>query len=154
MTKYKFTKEELTALRVVPIPVKNIVTQAGKVVPLKVVVGHPKPALNLYGVEDTLKAIDLIAAISNGLYKAALGKWKLNWYQGIIIAAPIIYRAIPLLGSLYNIPNELDDLNDKEKEYIVEKVKAKLTFSDNAESVIALSLDTLYRFKLLFGIFK
>lgn len=150
----KIRMEEIKAMGPMKLPTTSILDYNGKILKLQPIIVPPKVQINLYGIEDTLKAVDLIAAISNALFRVSLQGWRINWFTGITVAIPIMWKLIPALDGIGNVPNELDDLNDREKDALLNAVKAKLTFSDDAESIIGMSLDILYKFKLLTGLFK
>lgn len=134
------------------LPIQSIISK-GRVLELKTVDFIEKPILfpaSKATVKETLEVVDFIAGLANTIYAFI----TFGWIRGLTHSVKTIFLLPNAIGGLSNLPEELSDIDELEKEEILKQVRSKLTFSEDVEAVVVLAIDIAHKLKILVGLFK
>ena len=93
----------------------------------------PKPAIPA-GIEETKDVVIFLASLANAI-KKSLDDGEVTWTDAMNFVG-LVTKVFPAITGIGQVPIELDDLEDDEKEILIALVKDELDFSDNVEEII------------------
>lgn len=134
-----------------PFPVSSRVSRLPKELRGTKVLPKISPNIRV-GVNDLEDIVVFVAQIAN-ILKAALSG-PVSWLFIIPRAPKLAISLVNAISGISNIPAELSDIDDKEKDKLIAKVKDTLEFPEDAENVIGIALNIAYGLKALVGVFK
>jgi len=146
--------KELKIKGIEPLPAQTILDKSGNIVQMHPVVMVPKPRIDLFGIDDTLQAVDLIASIANAVFKVVASGGTVGWFFFVPEGIKILWKVIPAISGIGNVVHELEDLSPEEEKELLDAVKDKLLFKDDVKAIVSMALDILFKIKLLAGVFK
>jgi len=112
-----------------------------------------KPELNMYNIEETKDAIKAICGIGNAVSSSLAddGKITLGDYPKFI--GPVISLPAAISG-IAEVPEELADLTEQEKDELITLVRESLEVGDKAEEVTVKILNIIYEIKAFVDFIK
>jgi hypothetical protein len=106
-----------------------------------------KPELNMiYGIEELKDCVKAICGLGNGISAALADDGKITIGDYYKFIGPLIKLPAAITG-ISEVPKELADLTEQEKDEIIELVKNELEVGERAEEVATRILSIIYEIK-------
>lgn len=112
-----------------------------------------KPELNMYGIEETKDAIKAICGIGNAVSAALADDGKITFSDYPKFIGPIIKLPAAISG-IAEVPKELSELTEQEKQELIDLVEGELEVGEKAEEVTVKILNIIYEIKALLDFLK
>ena len=126
---------------------------SGIPITLKTVDYVDKPILHISekaSITETLDVIEFMATLINSVYLML----TFGWIRGITNAVKLLWKLPKAIDGIKKLPQEIVDIDEDEKNQIIELVKDRLVFAEDVEAVISTILDVIYKIKMLTGLFR
>ena len=106
------------------------------------------------GINETTDLVMFLARLTNVLSSVIKSNPIGIGWTITVNAIPLVTGLVNAVDGISNVPAELEDLDEKEKDKIVNAIKDKLNFSEDVEGVISIAFNIAYGIKKLIGVFK
>lgn len=112
-----------------------------------------KSELNMYGIEETKDAVIAVCALGNAIASSLEDDGKVTLGDLPKFINPVVKLPAAISG-IGEVPKELADLTDEEKEELVALVEGELEVGEKAEEVTTRILNIVYEIKSLVDFVK
>lgn len=112
-----------------------------------------KPRLNMYGIKETKDAIKAICGIGNAVSASLADDGKITIGDYAKFIGPVISLPAAISG-IAEVPTELQDLTEQEKDELITLVRDELEVGDRAEEVTVKILNIIYEIKAFVDFLK
>jgi hypothetical protein len=105
-----------------------------------------KPELNMYGIEETKDVVKAICGLGNAIAASLADDGKITFSDYPKFIGPLISLPAAISG-IGEVPKELKDLTEEEKQELIDLVRSELNVGERAEEVTIRILNIIYEIK-------